>query len=449
MVQEYLNFTVESSDLKVIREWERKYEKIDEILRANPEVLNAVHKDLARLSQSRRGRASKYTSDEILRAWIVMCVEGDDYRAAVIRIGTSWFLRSFVGIKDIKPMMDYSFLSRAVGVMRPETLLAMNHALRGTALNANLITGKDCRGDTTVVETNIHYPTDSSLLWDCYRVLARELKRAQRLLPAHRRHRFHPNKIKGLHLVISRYSKSPDKRRQRLVRKAYRLLIEKVRWITRVCDELLKCLEGCIFEIAGLERLMSLAERVVDQAQKRVLEGIEVASTEKLYSIFEDHTELIMRGKANKPIEFGHKIMLVQTREKFISDYAVLNPKAEDRTLVASILEDHERAFGSAPTTLSLDEGFYESRAQLRTLRESIQVVSIRKKGKKTAEEKAIESGEEFRSAQRFRAGIEGSISVLKRAFRLSRSYFKGFKNYAVGVGLAVFCYNLVLLSKL
>jgi IS5 family transposase len=450
MHQEYLDFEKESSPLKVVREWEEKYEGIDRVLRESPRVLELAHGDLSRLSQSRKGRSSKYTSEEILRALIVMFVEGDDYRGAVIRIEGSPYLREFVGIRDVKPMMDFTFLSRAVGVLGEKTVMAMNEALAREAVRSEKISGKKLRGDTTVVETNIHFPTDAWLLWDCYRVLARELKRVQKGVNGLKvRHRFHTKKVKRDYLFISRHSRSESKRRRREVKSRYRRLIQRVRWISMVCAEIREQLPSWSLEEPELARWEILTDSVIDQAERRVLHGLQVPCNEKVYSIFEEHTELIMRGKARKPLEFGHKVVLAQTEEKFISQYEVLRQNQTDQALVDPILASHRKTFGKDPESMSLDQGFYESPEQLAELRKTIKTVSIRKKGKLTEEERALQSHEEFKAGQRFRAGIEGSISVLKRAFKLARCLFKGFKNYAVGVGLAVLCYNLVLLTRL
>ena len=428
MLQEYLDFGHGSTSVKVVREWQGKYEAIDFVLRTTPGVLTSAHADLSELSESREGRKSKYTSEEILRALIVMFVEGDDYRGVVIRIDSSPFLRWFVGIGEVRDMMDFTFLSRGLSALSEETLQAMNGALRAGAVKDGKISGDRLRADTTVVEANIHYPTDSGLLWDCFRVLARELKGVQKRYPElELSHRFHTKKAKREHIFISRYANSRCQKRRRLVKGSYRKLTRMTRSITAICREIIGVLPGWSLEGPMLERLEGLASRVVDQAQKRVLDGINVPCDEKVFSIFEEHTELIKRGKANKPVEFGHKVVLSQTKEKFISQYDVLFPKQEDRVLVDSLLNAHRATFGKHPKALSLDEGFYESATQLKTLRKKIGTVSLRKKGKLTEEEQALEKTKEFAAGQRFRAGIEGCISLLKRAFKLSRCLFKGF----------------------
>jgi len=201
--------------------------------------------------------------------------------------------------------------------------------------------------------------------------------------------------------------------------------------------------------ITELEHYLPIVERIIQQAERRVLEGVMLPAGEKVYSLFEEHTELIKRGKAGKPIEFGHKILVAQNGEKYITHYETLPQRKEDKELLKGTLEAHKNLFGEMPRVLAADRGFYEDRQQRKKLADEIETVSMAVKGKRTEEEKAWESSEEFKEGQRFRAGSEGSISVLKRAYKLGKCLFKGFKNFAVSVGCAVFCHNLVLLTRL
>ena len=449
-LQEYLDFGSTSS-LKVVQEWQEKYLAIDEVLRQNGSIFRLAHEDFQEgLSESLRGRKSTYTTDQIVRTLIVMVLEEDSYRDVVIRIDGNRFLRKFVGLGPWKRMMDYSFLSRALSALRPETVEAINEQVRIYARQEKKINGKKLRADTTVYETNVHYPTDSSLLWDCFRVMSRVLREVQRELgELSVRHRFHTKKAKRRAAFIARHAKSQSKRRKREVKRRYRELIEQVRWITEVSAEIRGQLPATSEEAALLLQYETLADRVIEQTQSRLYRGIILPADQKVYSIFEPHTELIKRGKAGKPVEFGHKILLGQTEEKFISQYEVFEKRQEDNTLVAGILEKHQDLFERNPETLSLDQGFYESMQKLSEMREEIPTVSIRKKGKLSREEQELQGAEAFKDGQRFRAGIEGTISVLKRGFKLDRCLFKGFKNYAVSVGLAVLCHNLVLLTRL
>lgn len=448
--QMYLELAFPSSR-KIVEEHRAQYRRVNEILLNNPRILDLAHADFCKyLSESEDGREGRYTSDEILRALVVMFIEQDSYRDAVLRIEDSESLRNFVGLGMYKIMMDFSFLSKAFAALSPETWKAMNDALGQYARDKKKISGDDVRVDTTAYETSIHYPTDSSLLWDSFRVLARVLQRVQKDNPALRlTHRYHLGKVKKLAHFISRNAASKVKGKQREVKRTYRRLLEHVRWIVSVSRQVRAILPLDDLDAPELERYEPLVERVIDQAQRRVFDGENVPADEKLYSLFEEHTELLIRGKAGKPVEFGHMVLLAQTGEKFISHYRSLPQREPDPDLLPETLDAHRALFGQGPGLLAADKGFYESVEQLAALEEKIETVSICKKGRRTTLEHAREKAATFKDGQRFRAGVEGSISVLKRAFKLNRCLFKGFKNFSASVGCAVFCYNLVLLTRL
>jgi len=378
-----------------------------------------------------------------------MFVEQDSYRDVVVRIENSDFLRSFVGLGFVKPMMDFSFAGKAFAALSAETWQAVNQSLAQYANEEAWITGEKLRADTTAYEANIHYPTDSSLLWDSFRVVCRTLRRVQKELPElGLHHRYHDKKVKRLAFFIARNAKSPSARTQRKVKRVYRTLIERVRWIAGVSRDVQQRLGLAFFEAPELERYTPVIERIVDQAQRRIFDGAVVPPDEKVYSLFEEHTELLIRGKAGKRVEFGHKVLIAQTGEKFITHYRVMPKREEDKTLLNETLETHRALFGHAPGTLATDKGFYESVTQLAELGKTIETVSICKKGRRTEAEEQREHSDAFQAGQRFRAGVEGSISVLKRAFKLNRCLFKGYKHFASSVGCAVFCHNLVLLAQ-
>jgi len=451
--QQYFNFRRESS-LKIIEEYRKKYERITDVLRANEQIVSLAHRDFTKLSMSRFGRQSAHCSDQILRALIVMFIEQDAYRKTVIRISDNEFLRHFVGLGS-RAMMDYSFLCRAMGVLSEKTLRAMNELLRGWSVDNEKIGGEKLRLDTTCYEVNIHHPTDSSLLWDGFRKLSRILRAAQREFPEYLpRHRFHDKKAKKLSVFIARNAKSKAKGTKRKVKSAYKTLLERTGRIVEVAREAVKALERAgdwqlQSPIDEMRHYVSLVERVIYQAEQRVINGVKLPADKKIYSIFEPHTELIKRGKAGKPVEFGHKVLIAQTEDKFIHHYEVMAKQQNDVELLSPTIEEHKRIFGAAPEMVAGDKGFYESMQQIEQLEKEIQTVSIGKKGRRTCEQYERETSEAFLEGQRFRAGSEGSISVLKRAFNLGLCLFKGFKNLAASVGLAVLCHNLVLLTRL
>jgi transposase, IS5 family len=447
--QQYFDFS-ESSSLKVVKDYRQKYETSSDLLDENPRLLVLAHRSWGRLlSESNKGRSAKFTSEHLLRSLLVKFIERLSYRDTIVRIDTSEFLRHFVRLGP-GSTMDYSLLSRAFCFMSQETVEAMNEVIKAYAVAEGKISGERQRLDTTVYEANIHYPTDSSLLWDGFRTLARLIQPIQRELPElGLGHRFHLRKIKKLHTFIGRNASSRSRGTQRRVKRHYRVLVDRVRWIAAVGEAVLEKVNACGHDAADLAHYLPLVHRIVDQAERRVFEGVKVAADEKLYSLFEEHTELIQRGKAGKPIEFGHKVLLAQTGEKFIHHYQVMRTRREDKDLLEPALAAHKALFGRYPELLATDKGFYASMDQIDGLEGKIETVSIAKKGRRNPQELARERTEAFVEGQRFRAGVEGSISVLKRAFDLGRCLFKGYKNYAASVGLAVLCHNLVLLTRL
>ena len=449
--EEYLDFSIKST-LKVVNEYRRKYEKAGRILEANPQILNIAHRDFSKvLSQSDYGRGG-YTSEQILRSIVVMFMEEQSYRDTVILVENSEFLRNFIKLGN-KAMMDFTFLCKAFTALSEATWKTINGALSRYARKEQKITTEKLRMDTTAYETNIHYPTDSSLLWDSYRTSARLLKDAgEEMRQVGLTHRFHTKKVRKLALYISRNGGKKEKGVQQKIKSTYRKLIERVKWIVSVGEAAEKLLSAgnlkAMTVAAELKHYLPIEQKIISQAARRVIMGEQVPSTEKVYSLFEEHTELIKRGKAGKPIEFGHKVLLAETGEKFIIHYETMPHQKADTALIKESLNIHDKVFGSSPAVLAGDKGFYESREQIRSLARKIETVSICKKGRRTAEEDRRESTEEFKAGQRFRAGIEGTISVLKRAFKLSKCFFKGFKNFASSVGCAVFCHNLVMLTR-
>ena len=194
--EQYLNFVGKPS-VNVVSEYREKYEILSMILDDNPDLLSQAHQDWVELlSTSDEGRDG-YTSEQLLRALIVMFLEGKSYRNTIVLIDNSEFLQYFVRL-GVKPTMDFTFLNRAYNALRPTTIDKMNDILTGYAITEEMISGEKQRMDTTVYETNIHYPTDSSLLWDSFRTVARLVRNTHNELPQlNLRNRFHDKKAIG------------------------------------------------------------------------------------------------------------------------------------------------------------------------------------------------------------------------------------------------------------
>jgi IS5 family transposase len=432
--------------LKTVREDREKYKGIGRILDDHPEILELAHEDLKRLSSGgRKGREGDFTSETILRALVVHAVEGLSLRDTVVRIAESEFLQDFLRTRK-RAVMDFTFLDKCFQAIRPATWKQLNAALAQAAVKSGAIDVSTIRADTTAVETNIHWPTDASLLWDTWRVAARLLRQGRALAPETVPHRFHDRKTKRLYLFITRYAKSKNARRQRKVRVTFRQLIARVEWIVEAagwfCDwaPLLNHLE--LTAIADeLRRFLPAMKRVVQQARRAQIEGKKVPAAERVFSIFEPHTELLMRGRRQKPVEFGHMVLLCQSPEKFITDYESYLHRRADCQLTEEVIERHEGLLGQRPEVLAADMGFCPDEEKYEELQGRVGTLAIPRRMRDLAD--AVMSM--WRS---FRAGIEGTISGLKRAFRLARCHYRGFKRFAAALGLGVFCHNLVVLPK-
>ena len=458
-------FNFQPSNLKLTNQYYAKYKAISKVLDANPRIIEAIHQNLKTplkyaVAQGKDGRPHRFTSDQVLRVLLCQIIEGASLREIVIRIDDSNFLRRFVRIYN-GPMMDFTTLDKLKNSIHPDTWHRVNQMLAQYAVKNKLITGERLRLDTTAVETNIHWPRDSWLLWDTYRVLARLIEQARELDPdAVGNKRLHCRRTKKLYTKISR--KAGKRKSVDVLKPLYSELLDRVNgiseWAVKVRHKLLKGVArqkyGLLDEAMAkaiakeLEHFVDLGGKVIDQARRRVLEDQTVPNIEKLFSIFEPHTELLKRGKARKDIEFGHMIQIQQVRQKFITDYDAFPKKPVDHHLITPALQSHRKLFGAYPDEVAADKGYYESVAALDKLRSKVDVVAIGKKGARTQEETELEHDPAFRHAQRFRAGVEGTISFLKRVFRLSRCFNKGWVHFAATVGATVLSHNLLILSR-
>lgn len=432
---------------KIVREYRQEYKVVSEILDKHSEILEMAHRDLAKLSRatSPRGRKADFTSENLFRAIVVMQREGLDYREASVRIAESDTLQNFCRLIK-KQTMDFTLLNKAFGALEPETWEMMNHALGFGAVADEVISIEHLRTDTTVTECNIHWPTDSSLLWDTYRVVAREISHGRRIDPLSCPWRFHVKKIKKMEFFITRYSNSTTKKRLRQVRQRMKELIVRVEEVLEKAEKFVAwaerstCLELMAVG-AVLADYLPVMRQVAVAVRRREFDGEKVPNGEKVFSIFEPHAELIIRGRRSRPVEFGHKVLLTQSKEKFITDFVVLEENRNDDELLPMVFNRHEEKYGRRPESIAADKGFCPDADTYEELEEQVGYLGVPRRTR--------DFGDAMMGVwQQWRAGIEGTISCLKRVFRLARCCFRGFKNFTSAVGSAVFCHNLTILAK-
>jgi IS5 family transposase len=440
---------------KLTKEWYALYRNIHEILEANPQVLELVHADLTQGQRKLKRNVEGIASECILRLAIVQQIEGFSFRELIIAVDDSQMLRFFCRFYD-DPMISHSKYATLVNQIQPTTWEKINEVIVRFARDKKRFKGKQLRIDTTAVETDIHFPTDSSLLSDCVRVFSRLIRQIREIAPVvvgNGRSRLRD--ARRLAQKIARGGKSLHKATgKKLYGKLIAATERAMRWADeirgRIERERRGGLEGLELLALGKEiaQYLPLAQKCVYQARERVLNERPVANDEKVFSIFEPHTELLLRGKASKPVEFGHMVELHQVEGGLIAQYATHAKRPVEPKLLQDGLIEHQKAFGRLPETCATDKGFYSAEAVAKAQALGVKHVCIPKKGRRDAEEERRERSGWFKLGQAFRAGIEGTISVLKRVFGLGRCLREGWTHFQSWVGSGVLAHNLVLLAR-
>jgi len=387
-----------------------------------------------------------------------MRVKNWDYRELRERIADGYTLRQFTEF-HCQPVPKHDAFQRAFVRLTPQTLMAVNELLVQTAVALGVEDGKTLRVDTTVVQTDVHHPTDNTLLWDVVRVVTRLVERLGDVIK--RRIKGFPNRRRAARrrmLAIQRMTTAQRQAQQ----------IGKYRELIGITEEVVECARSALeatrkapskdllSDLAAqelqkeIERYCVLGDRVIDQTRRRVLEGEQVPNAEKIYSIFEPHTDLIKRGKVIMPVEFGHKVFLAESAQGLITQYKVLKGNPSDEDHVEPSLQRHKDVFGSVPQLYGSDRGFFSERNVTLCERGGVKVVCIPQRGgRKTPEREAYEKSPAFKKGQRFRAGIEGRISVLFRGRGMKRCLAEGYERFELWVGAAVLANNLMTIASL
>ena len=433
-------------------------QNISDFIGKHAELIAIVRRDLERgLKNPATGR-SGLSAPQVLRSLTLQRVKNWDYRELRERIADGYTLRRFTDFYS-KSVPKHDAFNRAFNRLTPETLRAINDMVVRAAVDLGLEDGSKLRADTTVVETDIHHPTDSTLLWDSVRVITRLMGRLAELLPEGVE-RF-ANRTRCARRRMQEIQRLTSKQRPtRQVRK-YRELLRTTEQVVHNAREVLTKTSNVraidvLSDIAiqelrkQIEHHCGLGLQVIDQARRRVLQKQTVPNEEKIFSIFEPHTDLIIRGKVQKPVEFGHKVFLAESARGLITQYRVLNGNPPDEAQVKPCLKRHTKLFGDAPEMYSADRGFFSQDSLKECADAGVALVCIPQRGgKKTPERAAYEKSPAFKKGQRFRAGIEGRISVLFRGRGMKRCRAEGPERFALLVGAAVLANNLLVIAQL
>jgi IS5 family transposase len=429
-------------------------EQLDRLL-DDDEIVDRVRDDMARRSPRSRSRGRPATPVEVvLRMLVVMRLYGWSYEQAEYFVNDSLVLRQFCRVY-LERVPDDTVLIRWANTIGPETLRALNDRVVQLARSLKVTRGRKLRVDTTAVETDIHFPTDSALLRDGVRVVSRLLRRAKAALGEAasgmgEAFRSRVRTVRTLSQQLHRIARRTGDEARGALKAAYGRLIATAKRTAAQARRVREALGQRADEpkaarlAAQLSGLLPRLKQGIEQARRRVIQGESVPAGEKLLSLFEPHTQVIPRHKAGKPVEFGRKIRLDEVDGGIITGYAVLERGGgQDQPYLGDALANHRRQFGRAPDLLAADRGM-ASAANERLAREAgVKVVALPHVGKAPPGRRAEERGERFRRAYRFRAGIEGRIHALRRDYGLRRCRYHGERGMGRWVGWGLLAHNL------
>jgi transposase, IS5 family len=343
-----------------------------------------------------------------------------------------------------------SVLHRCIGAISAATWEQINQRLVHSAQQARVEQGKMLRIDSTVIAAPIHAPSDSTLLWDSVRVLVRLLRQAEELAQGLRpiEYRNHRRLAKRRMRAI-RYTRGADKKAA-LYRDLMTATRNSLSYVEHASRRLL-ALEpfqpmGCEQWQAQWQHYRPLILKIIDQTERRVLAGEKVPASDKIVSLFEEHSDIIVKG--GREVQYGHKLNLSTGRSGLILDVVIEAGNPADAERLLPMLDRHIEHYGKPPRQMAAD-GAYASVENLHAAkaRQVTDVVFHKKRGLKV--EDMAKSPWVYRKLRNFRAGIEAGISCLKRAYGLGCCTWKGLARFKAYVWSSVVAHNLALFSRL
>ena len=422
-------------------------ENISRILDANPTICDLAMQDLSDVNnKDRRSGARGMTAEQVVRAAIVKQMFGFTYKELAFHIIDSNSIRRFMRIGIADKGFKKSVLNKNIKALSGQTWEAINAQLVQYAADEKIEKGRQVRIDCTVVESNIHEPTDSSLLWDSVRVLTRLLYRAKEDFGLRLSFQDHSRRAKRrlLGIMNSRNKKDRKSKYADLI-KVTTKSIGYAKSAIEAIDHVASISNGLIALRLDLNQYSQLAARVVDQTQRRVMLGENLPASDKVVSLFETHTDIIVKDR--RDTFFGHKVCLTGGASNLIVDCLIVDGNPADSNLTVDMLDRQKELYGRYPLKVALDGGF-ASKDNLNTAKEKqIKDVCFAKKRGLEVED-MCRSQWVYNRLRRFRAGIESGISWVKRCFGMTRCTWKGLRSFKSYVWASIVSANLLTLAR-
>ena len=424
---------------------------ISQILDSNPIINKWVLQDLTLDKMLTDTGAEGMTAEQVIRTAIIKQMEGYSYEELAFHLLDSICYRNFCRMGIADKGYKKSALCNNIKAISPNTWEAINRILVAYGQDIKIEKGKESRIDCTVVSSNIHEPTDSSLLWDCVRVLTRMLDKIK-------------DRFEDINISYTDHTKRAKRRmlgvlnakNKKVRKKAYQDLLKISQKTASYAENAVSLLENpafkntSLFETAQgvadeLKEILRLTQKVIDQTTRRVIHGETVPASEKIVSIFEPHTDIIKKDR--RDIFYGHKVCISGGASNLITDCLILDGNPADTDLTGQMLDRHKEIYGHYPLKTALDGGF-ASKANLESAKgKGIKDVCFAKK-RGLEEEDMCRSSWVYNRLRRFRAGIESGISWLKRCFGLSRCTWKSLRSFKSYVWASIVSANLLTLAR-
>jgi transposase, IS5 family len=440
--------------------WEDWMGPADQVLN-DDQLLSTVYEALANRRPKSRTRGRMGTPAEVvLRLLLLKHIRNWSYEVVEREVRANLVYRSFTRVGGGK-VPDDTVMNKWALALGPEVVENIHKRVVAIAQDKKVVEGRKMRVDTTVVETNIHYPTDSSLLGDGVRVLTRAMKRIAAIVgDAGAKLRDRSRSVKYRILEIGRAARSKGGAGKEKLQQGYRRLLMAVSRVVgqakRFSREIGTGVKASrdVFQQAALQGLRNeldtMAPRVrqvMQQTRARIF-GDDTHVEGKLVSIFEPGTEVIRKGKASKPTEFGKMVKIQEAENQIITSYAVYEKRPCDSALLIPAIESHQEQLGCVPRLVAGDAAFYSSSNEKMAHEKGVKRVCVPNRNTKSAERKRQQKKRWFRAGQKWRTGCEGRISVVKRRHGLNRCRDKGDRGMQRWVGLGVIGDNLINIGR-
>jgi IS5 family transposase len=432
--------------------WEPWMRHADEVLN-DDQLLQTIQKELSQRHKKSKTRGRPGTTAEIiLRMLLLKHMRDWSFEVTSREVRTNLVYREFTGVGGGK-VPDDKTMGRLARQLGPEAIEKLHQRTVAIAMERKVVTGRKLRVDTTVVETNIHYPTDSTLMGDGVRVLTRVMQKVAAVAgEVGTKLRDHTRRVKRRVLEIAYASRNKTEKGQQKMKAAYGKLLEAT---SRVVGQAKKFSGEIASQVKQgprlvlqkakrqLDEMIPRVQQVMRQTRERVMRGNTKAEN-KIFSVFEPDTEIIRKGKAGKPNEFGKLVKIQEAENQIVIHYEVFNPRPSDSSLLTPSIEKHKELLGRVPDLATGDAGFFSAANEADAKELGVKRVAVPSRNTKSEKRKQEQKKRWFKKAQKWRTGCEGRISVLKRRHGLNRSRYKGVPGAKRWVGLGVIADNMI-----